>query len=261
MGREAVRIGANTFQFFTRNPRGGAAKALDQRDIAAYREYARDQGFGLIMGHASYALNPASNTAQLDEFVRPTMADDVERMEQVPGNLYNFHPGSRKEQSVQDAVAAIAATIDYIMRPKQTTVVCLETMSGKGSEVGGTFEELAMIIKKTKKKKLVGVCLDTCHVFDAGYDIVNELDAVLEHFDKTIGLDRLKAIHLNDSKNSLGSKKDRHEKLGQGLIGMKAFARIINHERLRLLPFYLETPNDDNGYAREIAELRKLYKK
>lgn len=258
MGKEALRIGANTFQFFTRNPRGGAAKPLDQADIDGYIAFAKEHGIGPVMGHASYVLNPASPTAQLDEFVRPTMRDDLDRMERIPGSLYNFHPGNRKDNDVETACGIIAETLNLVLKPKQATIVCLETMAGKGGEVGGVFEELALIIDKVKHKKHLGVCLDTCHVFDAGYDIVDDLDGVLARFDKTLGLDRLKAIHLNDSKNPFGSRKDRHETIGGGSIGSRGFAGVINHPALRHLPFFLETPNDNDGYAKEIALLKTL---
>lgn len=261
MARDAAAIGANTFQFFTRNPRGGRAKAIDSDDVAQFLAFSREQGIGSILAHASYTLNPATVEKRLENFVRETMADDFARLEQTPGALYNFHPGSRKTRTVEEAVATIAANIDAVMRPAQSSTVLLETMSGHGSEVGGTFEELRLIIDASENGARLGVCFDTCHVFDGGYDIVGDLDGVLTRFDKALGVARLKAVHLNDSVFGLGSGKDRHAKLGEGKLGWEAIGRIINHPVLRGLPFYLETPNDLDGYAREIAELKKLFGK
>lgn len=260
MGKEAVSIGANTFQFFTRNPRGGKAKALDPEDIGAYQEYAAAHGFPVILAHAPYTLNACAKEGRTREFAWETMADDLERMEALPGQMYNFHPGSHVGQGVETAVELIAACLDQAMKPDQTTTVLLETMAGKGSEVGSRFEELRAVIDRVKYPEHMGVCLDTCHVYDAGYDIVNRLDQVLEDFDRIVGLDRLKAIHLNDSKNPFASHKDRHEKIGEGSLGLEAFVRIINHPSLRHLPFFLETPNELPGYAAEIALLRKNYR-
>jgi len=260
MGKEALKIGANTFQFFTRNPRGGAAKPLDETDIAAYRDLADEYGFAPILAHASYTLNACALDEGLRTFARETMADDLSRMEHIPGSMYNFHPGSHVKQGAELGINYIAEMLNAILRPEQSTTVLLETMAGKGSEVGRTFEELRAIIDKVKQNQLLGVCLDTCHVFDGGYDIVNGLDSVLEQFDQIIGLDRLKAVHLNDSMNPLGSHKDRHQKIGQGSIGLEAITRIINHPVLRDKPFYLETPNDVAGYADEIALLKSLYR-
>jgi deoxyribonuclease-4 len=259
MGKQAAQIGANTFQFFTRNPRGGTARALDLDDIASYRSYAAEHGFFPILAHAPYTLNACSADEKLREFARNTMADDLARLEHIPGTLYNFHPGSHVKQGPEIGIRFIAEMLNAILKPGQSTTVLLETMAGKGSEVGRTFEELRAVIDRVEQNQLLGVCLDTCHVSDGGYDIVNRLDAVLDEFDRIIGLDRLKAVHLNDSKNPLGSHKDRHEKIGQGSIGLDAFERIINHPALRNLPFYLETPNDVEGYAREIALLKSLF--
>ena len=259
MGKEAVSIGANTFQFFTRNPRGGRAKALDYADVEAYQKLAAAEGFPVILAHAPYTLNACAKEGRTREFAWETMADDLERMEAVPGQMYNFHPGSHVGQGVEAGVELIAACVNQAMRPGQTTTVLLETMAGKGSEVGGRFEELRAILDRVRYPERMGVCLDTCHVYDAGYDIVNGLAAVLDEFDRIVGLGRLRAIHLNDSKNPFASRKDRHEKIGQGSLGLAAFVRIINHPRLRGLPFFLETPNELPGYAREIALLRGAY--
>jgi len=259
LARDAIAVGANVFQFFTRNPRGGAAKPLDPEDVSSFLATARERRFGPILAHAPYTLNACSAKPDIRRFARETFADDLLRMEAVPGNLYNFHPGSHVGQGAETGVALVAETLDAVLRPEQTTTVLLETMSGKGSEVGGTFEELRAIIDRTALGDRLGVCLDTCHVWDAGYDIVRDLDGVLRRFDAAVGLDRLRAIHLNDSKNPLGSRKDRHEKLGLGHIGLDALARVVNHPLLRHLPFYLETPQDDlSGWASEIATLRSL---
>ena len=257
MGEEAVSIGANTFQFFTRNPRGGNAKALDAADVAAFRAYAAAQGIPVILAHAPYTLNGCSADEKIRAFATRTMADDLQRMESTPGNLYNFHPGSHVGQGVESGIGFIAEMLNTVLFPDMTTTVLLETMAGKGSEVGSTFEELRAILDRVQLQQHMGVCLDTCHVSDAGYDVVNDLDGVLTDFDKVIGLERLKAVHVNDSKNPLGAHKDRHEKIGEGTLGLEAIVRIMTHPALRDKPFYLETPNDLAGYAHEIALLRE----
>ena len=259
MGKEALSIGANTFQFFTRNPRGGSAKALDEKDVAAYLDYAGENGIGTILAHAPYTLNGCSADPAIREFAARTMLDDLRRLEYTPGNLYNFHPGSHVGQGIDAGVEQIAAMLNSILWPEMRTTVLLETMAGKGSEVGGRFEELKAILDRVELNEHMGVCLDTCHVHDAGYDMVNDLDGVLTEFDKVIGLERLKAIHVNDSKNPMGARKDRHEKLGEGCIGLEALVRVVNHPALRELPFLLETPNELDGYAREIAVLKERY--
>ena len=259
MAKTATAIDANTFQFFTRNPRGGAAKALDLQDIEAMNEYCSAKDITKLLAHAPYTLNACAKDEGLREFAKNTFADDLQRLEHIPGCMYNFHPGSHVGQGSEAGIAYIAETLNAVIKPEQQTTVLLETMAGKGSEVGRNFEELRAILEKVDCNDKMGVCLDTCHVFDGGYDIVNSLDHVLEEFDCIIGLDRLKAIHLNDSMNVLGSHKDRHAKIGQGNIGLEAFERIINHEKLRDLPFYLETPNELEGYAEEIALLRSKY--
>ena len=258
MGKTAVSIGANTFQFFTRNPRGGTAKALDQSDIDAFLEYSREHGIGIILAHAPYTLNACSKDEKIREFAKNTMADDLRRMEAVPGNLYNFHPGSHVGQGIETGIEQISAQLNELLTPELTTTVLLETMAGKGSEVGSRFEEIKAIIDRVDLKDKLGVCLDTCHVHDAGYDVVNDLDGVLSAFDRVIGIDRLRAVHINDSKNPFESHKDRHEVIGGGSIGTEAFARIINHPQLCGLPFYLETPDELEGYAKEIAMLKDL---
>jgi deoxyribonuclease-4 len=260
MGKEAVSIGANTFQFFTRNPSGSAAKPFDATDAAKYLEFAQKHGLGPILAHAPYTLNACAADKSLRTFARETMVDDLFRMEHFPESLYNFHPGSHVKQGAEQGIQYISETLNQVLKPQQSTTVLLETMAGKGSEVGGTFEELRAVLDLVEQNEHLGVCLDTCHVFDGGYDIVNDLNGVLETFDRIIGLDRLRAVHLNDSMNSIASHKDRHEKIGQGNIGLNAFERIINHPSLRNLPFYLETPNDVQGYAREIALLKDLYR-
>lgn len=259
MGNQAVKLGADTFAFFTRNPRGGRAKDIDEADVKKYLELAKEQGIGTIVAHAPYTLNACSADEGLRTFAIETMRDDLKRMEYTPGNYYNFHPGSHVKQGAEVGMEYIAEMLNELLTEEQTTTVLLETMSGKGSEVGRTFDELKAIIDKLEKKDKVGVCLDTCHVWDGGYDIVNDLDGVLGEFDRIIGLEKLKAIHINDSKNPFNSHKDRHEKIGEGTIGMDAFIRIINHPALRELPFILETPNDDDGWAREIAALKKNF--
>ncbi|MBQ4047816.1 MAG: deoxyribonuclease IV [Clostridia bacterium] len=261
MGETALELGATTFQFFTRNPRGGTAKAVDPADAAAFCALAAEHGFGKLVAHAPYTLNPCAADARVREFAFQTMADDLARLEFVPGNYYNFHPGSHVGQGIEIGVAKICEVLNTVLRKDQSTIVLLETMAGKGSEVGGRFEELAAIIDGTVLSEKVGVCLDTCHVSDSGYDIVGDLDGVLEEFDRVIGLSRLKAIHLNDSLNPRGAKKDRHARIGEGTIGLETMARIINHPALADLPFCLETPNELDGYAREIALLKSLRKK
>lgn len=257
MGRNAVTINANTFQFFTRNPRGAKAKAIDPADVASFLDYAKEHGIRSILAHAPYTLNGASADEHLREFARDTMADDLSRMEYTPGNCYNFHPGSHVGQGTETGIAHIAHMLNSILTPEQHTTVLLETMAGKGSEIGGQFEELREILDRVKLSDHMGVCLDTCHVWDGGYDIAGHLDEVLNHFDRVIGLSRLKAIHLNDSLNPLGAHKDRHAKIGEGYIGLEAMVRIINHPALKNLPFYLETPNELEGYGAEIKLLRE----
>lgn len=260
MAKDAVSIDANTFQFFTRNPRGGRAKAIDPKDIAAFAAYAPEHGIERILAHAPYTLNPASDKQQTRDFALMVLAEDLGRMEETPHQLYNMHPGSAVGQPCEVAIAKIADALNQSLLPHQTATLLLETMAGKGSEIGGTFEELAAIIAQVELESHVGVCLDTCHVWDAGYDIVGDLDGVLEEFDRVIGLDRLHAIHLNDSMNARGSHKDRHARIGEGEIGFKALAAVTNHPKLRDLPFYLETPNPDlAGYAEEIAALRRAH--
>ena len=258
--KTASSIGANTFQFFTRNPRGGNAKQWDKTDIAAYAAYARQNGFGIPTAHAPYTLNPAAKDEKVADFARKVLAEDLERLEDLPLCYYNFHPGSHVGQGEESGVSNIAAHLNAVLTPDFKTIVLLETMAGKGTEIGGSFESLARIIDKTVCNEKIGVCLDTCHVSDAGYDIVHRLDGVLEDFDKIIGLNRLKAIHLNDSKNPSGARKDRHEKLGNGFLGKDALRRIVTHEKLKALPFYLETPNELDGYAEEISWLKSVYK-
>ena len=259
MGEDAVRIDANTFQFFTRNPRGSKAKEIDPEDAARLLDLADKHHFAKILGHAPYTLNACSADPKTREFAAMTMEDDLRRMEYLPGNLYNFHPGSHTGQGVETGIVQIIDLLNGILKPEQTTTFLLETMSGKGSEVGRTFEELRQILDGVILSEKMGVCLDTCHIHDGGYDIVNDLDGVLEEFDRVIGIKRLFAVHLNDSMNPTGSHKDRHEKIGKGCIGIKAMERIINHPLLRHLPFYLETPNELDGYAAEIHLLRGLY--
>lgn len=258
MGKEAVKIGGNTFQFFTRNPRGGAAKAIDEKDVEAFLAFADENGIGTILAHAPYTLNACAADEKIRTFAKETMADDLQRMEYVPGNLYNFHPGSHVKQGVEVGIDKIAEVLNEVLFEEQRTTVLLETMAGKGSEIGRSFEEIRAIMDKVELKDKLGVCFDTCHVYDAGYDIVNRLDEVLEQFEQIIGLDKLKAIHLNDSKNPFESHKDRHEKIGEGSIGLEAITRIINHDKLKELPFFLETPNEIAGYAQEIALLKEL---
>lgn len=260
MGEESLKINANTFQFFTRNPRGGSAKEIDENDVNKLLKIMKENNFAKILAHAPYTLNLCSADEKIREFAKNTMIDDLKRMEYVPGNMYNFHPGSHVGQGVEIGIKYIIDSLNEILRKDQTTTVLLETMAGKGSEIGRSFEELRQIIDGVYLKDKLCVCLDTCHVNDAGYDIVNDLDGVLEKFDNIIGLEKLKAIHLNDSMNERGSHKDRHQKIGKGTIGIEAIEKIINHPKLKALPFYLETPQDDiSGYEEEIYFLRKKY--
>lgn len=258
MGKEALSIGANTFQFFTRNPRGGKAKAIDVKDIEGLVKIAKENNFTKILAHAPYTLNACSGEERTRELAKEMMKDDLKRMEFMPNNLYNFHPGSHVKQGIEVGINYIVEMLNEVLTEEQSTTVLLETMAGKGSEVGRTFEEIAEIISRVKLKDKMGVCLDTCHVHDGGYDIVNNLDGVLEEFDRIIGLDRLKAIHLNDSKNPQNSHKDRHEKIGEGHLGIEVITRIINHPKLKGLPFFLETPNDLEGHKKEIELLKSL---
>ena len=259
MGEEALKIGANTFQFFTRNPRGSKAKEIDAEDVEALLILVKENNFATILAHAPYTLNPCSADENTREFAVQVMADDLNRMEYLPNSLYNFHPGSHVKQGTGVGIEYIINMLNTVLKPEQTTTVLLETMSGKGTEVGRNFEELNQILERINLSEKMGVCLDTCHVYDAGYDIVNNLDGVVEEFDRIIGLDKLCAIHLNDSKNPFESHKDRHEKIGEGSIGLETFVRIINHPRPRHLPFFLETPNELEGYAEEIKILRQAY--
>ncbi len=260
MLKEALSIGADTFQFFTRNPRGGKAKDIDEADVQTFLKESSENGVNIILAHAPYTLNCCSANEDTRRFARETFADDLKRMEYTPGMLYNFHPGSHVGQGAEKGIALITEVLNEVMFPEMTTTVLLETMAGKGSEVGRSFEELKSIIDGVSLKDKIGVCLDTCHVFDGGYDIVDDLDGVLEAFDRVIGIGRLKALHLNDSKNTLGSHKDRHEKIGQGNIGIAAFENIVNHPYLKDLPMFLETPNELDGYAAEIKLLKSLVK-
>lgn len=260
MGKEAVKLGANVFQFFTRNPRGGSVKALDLEDIEKYNAFHEEHHFGTLLAHAPYTMNPCAAKEDLRAFARNTMKEDLARLELLPDVMFNFHPGSHVKQGAEIAIPLIADALNDILSAGGKTPILLETMAGKGSEVGRSFEELREIIDRTEQKERMGVCLDTCHVYDGGYDIVGDLDGILQEFDEIIGLERLCAIHLNDSKNPMGSHKDRHEKIGEGTLGLEGVTNIINHPRLLHLPFYLETPNEAEGYAREIALLRELRK-
>ena len=257
MGKDALKIGANTFAFFTRNPRGGKAKAVDEKDARALREMLSEHNFGTLVAHAPYTLNPCSKDEKVRNFAYIAMSEDMERMEYTPGNYYNFHPGSHVGQGTEVGIERIADLLNRILTPEQSTIVLLETMAGKGSEIGGRFEELAAIIERVERKEKLGVCMDTCHVSDAGYDIIGDLDGVLEEFDRVIGLQNLRAIHLNDSKNERGARKDRHAVIGGGKIGLKALAAVVRHPALRQLPMVLETPNELPGYAAEIQLLRR----
>ena len=259
MGKQALKLGANTFAFFTRNPRGGGAKEIVPEDVKRYQMLWQEKGYGQIVAHAPYTLNACSDKPEVRRFAKETFSDDLERMEYIPGNYYNFHPGSHVGQGAEEGIRLIAEMLNECLKPKQTTVVLLETMAGKGSEIGRSFEELQKILEQVELSEKMGVCLDTCHVWDAGYDIAEDLEGVLEKFDKTLGMSRLKAIHINDSMNLQGSHKDRHARIGEGTIGLEAFVRIINHPALRELPFILETPNDDQGWTKEIALLREHF--
>lgn len=264
MGREAEKIGADTFQFFTRNPRGGSAKKVDPEDIRKYLEFGEEKGIGQILAHAPYTLNAASAEERVREFALQTMEDDLKRLELLkqPGGIcYNFHPGSHVGQGAKTGIRHITELLNQVLWPEQSATVLLETMAGKGSEIGRSFEELREILDGVRLTGKLGVCLDTCHVWDGGYDIAGSLDEVLYEFDRVIGLDRLKAIHLNDSMNPLGARKDRHARIGEGCIGLEALSRVVCHPLLRHLPFYLETPNQLDGYAREIAVMREAWEK
>lgn len=259
MAKDAERIQANTFQFFTRNPRGGNAKAIVPSDVEEFLNRAKLQDLSPILAHAPYTLNACSADENLRDFAKRTMADDLQRMEYTPGNLYNFHPGSHVKQGVDVGIQYIAEMLNEILKPEQTTTVLLETMAGKGTEIGRSFQELRQILDLVELKDHMGICLDTCHIWDGGYDIVNHLDEVLQEFDDIIGLARLRAIHLNDSMNPLGAHKDRHARLGEGYIGLETFKKIVNHPALKHLPFYLETPNDLEGYGKEIQMMREAW--
>jgi deoxyribonuclease-4 len=258
MGRDAASIGASVFQFFTRNPRGGRAKPLDEADVASYLAFAAENGLTCPLAHAPYTLNACAEKDDLRVFARETMADDLRRLDFFPGSLYNFHPGSHVGQGSETGVKLIAELLNEVLYENQTATALLETMSGKGSEVGGRFEELRDILDRVELRDKLGVCLDTCHVYDAGYDLARDLDGVLREFARVVGLDRLRAVHLNDSKNPFASHKDRHETIGNGALGIETFRAVINHPLLRDLPFYLETPNELPGYAAEIALLKSL---
>ena len=257
MGKAATRLDADVFAFFTRNPRGGRAKPLDLDDVRAFCSYREEHGIGTLVAHAPYTMNACAAKEDLRAFAREAMADDLARLEHIPNTLYNFHPGSHVQQGAEKGIELIADLLNDVLDPAQKTIVLLETMAGKGTEVGRSFEEIAAIIERVDCKERLGVCLDTCHVWDAGYDIANDLDGVLEEFDRVIGLSRLHAVHLNDSLNVRAARKDRHARIGEGEIGLEALTRVIRHPKLRHLPFILETPNDDAGYAREIAMLRE----
>ena len=258
MGKEVLKINANTFQFFTRNPRGGKIKELNKEDIDKLLKIMQENNFAKILAHAPYTMNLCSDKEDIREFAKNMMKEDLERMEYLPGNMYNFHPGSHVGQGVEKGIEYIVKALNEVLTEEQNTIVLLETMAGKGTEIGRSFEEIKEIMDKVNLKEKLGVCLDTCHINDAGYDVSN-IDKVLEEFDKIIGLKYLKAIHLNDSMNERGSHKDRHQKIGEGTIGIKNIEKIINNPILKKLPFYLETPNDLDGYAKEIELLRKLY--
>ena len=257
MAKDAIAIDANTFPFFTRNPSGGNAKAINEKDVERFLTTAKEKDITPLLAHAPYTLNACSADPKLRDFAKRTMADDLARMEYTSGNMYNFHPGCHVKQGVKTGIEYISQMLNEILSPDQTTTVLLETMAGKGSEIGGCFEELKQILDLVDLSDHMGVCLDTCHVWDGGYDIVNHLDDVLNEFDRIIGINRLKAIHLNDSQNPLGAHKDRHAKLGEGYIGIDTFKRIVTHPILGKLPFYMETPNDLDGYAREIHMMRE----
>ena len=260
MGKDAIAIGANTFAFFTRNPRGGKSKAIDEKDVKGLLEIMEGNGFAKLVAHAPYTLNPCSSTEKVREFAKIAMTEDLQKMEYLPGNYYNFHPGSHTGQGTEKGIELITKLLNEVLTEDMNTVVLLESMAGKGSEIGGTFEELAEIIRRVELKDKIGVCLDSCHISDGGYDIKANLDGVIEEFDKIVGLKYLKAMHLNDSLNPLGAHKEIHAKIGEGYLGTETFEKIINHEKLKDLPFILETPNELEGYAAEIATLRSLYK-
>ena len=257
MGKDALKIGANTFAFFTRNPRGGKAKAIDPADADKLLLIMKEHKFGKLVAHAPYTLNPCSKDPKVRIFAFMAMSEDMQRMEYTPGNYYNFHPGSHVGQGVETGIRMISDLLNRILKPEQSTIVLLETMAGKGSEVGGRFEELAAIIERVELKDKIGVCMDSCHVSDAGYDIIHDLDGVLEEFDRIIGLEKLHAMHINDSQNPIGAHKDRHAKIGEGHLGLETISKIVKHPQLAGLPFILETPNELDGYAREIAMLRE----
>ncbi len=259
MAKTAVYMQANTFAFFTRNPRGGKAKEIKQADVEKYKEIAKEHQFGKIVAHAPYTLNACAAREDLREFARNTMEDDLKRMEYIPGNYYNFHPGSHVGQGAETGIEKIAQVLNDVLKPEWNTTVLLETMAGKGTEVGRSFEEIRGIMDRVKCREKLGVCLDTCHVWDGGYDIAGDLDGVAQEFDRVIGLEHLKAIHLNDSKNPLGSHKDRHAKIGEGEIGLEALSSVTRHPAFRHLPFILETPNDEDGWAQEIRVLRERF--
>lgn len=260
MGKQAVKLGANTFAFFTRNPRGGKAKEINTEDVEKFLNFAKEHEFGKLVAHAPYTMNACAAKEEIRSFAKEMLTDDLRRMEYTPNNYYNFHPGSHVGQGAETGIELISGLLNEVLKPEQTTTVLLETMAGKGSEVGRCFEELRAIIDKVELSEKLGVCLDTCHVWDAGYDIVNDLDGVLQKFDDVLGMECLKAVHLNDSMNGLGSHKDRHEKIGKGQIGLEALTAVINHPKLQGIPFILETPNEDEGYATEIALLREVKK-
>ncbi len=261
MGKEIVKLGGNTFQFFTRNPRGGAAKPIDEKDIEAFKTFAKENNINIILAHAPYTLNACSADADVRNFAKQVFADDLKRMEYIPGNMYNFHPGSHVKQGVDTGIEYIAQMLNEVLDKNQHTKVLLETMAGKGTEIGRSFEELQMIIERVELNSKLGICLDTCHIYDAQYNIVDNLNGVIDELDKVIGLDRLCAIHLNDSKNPFASHKDRHELIGKGYIGIDTFNNIVSNEKFRNIPMYLETPNDMEGYAKEIAMLKQMYAK
>ena len=259
MGKNAVHMKANTFAFFTRNPRGRKAKEIQAQDVEKYKEIAKEHKFGKIVAHAPYTLNACAAKEDLREFAVEIMTDDLQRMEYLPGNYYNFHPGSHVGQGAEAGIRKIAQVLNQVLKPDWNTMVLLETMSGKGTEIGRNFEELREIMDQVKYREKIGICLDTCHIWDGGYDIVHDLEGVVQEFDSVIGLEHLKAIHLNDSKNPLGSHKDRHEKIGKGQIGLEALSAVTRHPALKHLPFILETPNNENGWAEEIRILREMY--
>lgn len=260
MGKNAIKLGADTFAFFTRNPRGGKAKDIDEKDVAALVAIIKEHHFGPLVVHAPYTMNLCSDKPDIRKFAKDMLADDLKRMEYLPGNFYNFHPGSHVGQGEEAGIDMIVEALNEVIFPEMRTTVLLETMAGKGSEIGRNFKELRTIIDRVEQKEKLGVCFDTCHVWDGGYDIVSDLDGVLEEFDKVIGLERLCAVHMNDSMNPLGAHKDRHEKLGDGCIGLDALEKVVTHPLLQGKPFILETPNDDAGYAKEIAWVRSVMK-